>query len=208
MTYHIGQVVPFDYQRGILGAKLDTPRHHAIITPPNKERATVEMLKAKGMFAFYPKREVSHFVRKRKITRDYPQISRIIYAKFTRAPNWDVMLRRKWITGVFSIGDRPIAIPSEVIRQLQGLPGRAEALRQAREELQQVVVGDVAQLPDGPLAGHFVQVTSVESGGRVWWQSLTSSLIKGQTSAGKIERKDAPNEADIQSRADELMGHY
>lgn len=205
MTYHIGQILPLEYTRGMLGAKMVEPVWHAIVVPPMKENATVEMLKAKGVFAFYPKRESVHFRRGKKIVRNFPEITRIVYAKFEHDPQWDVMKARKWITGVFSVGDKPIAIPSEIIRRLQGLPGRAEALRQAREELQRIVIGDTAKLTEGALAGHFVQVSDVSPDGRVWWHAVASKAIRGSTMQGGLERNDNASEAEVQARADELM---
>jgi hypothetical protein len=61
--YKIGQIVPLDYQRTIIGEPLDKPTWFALNTPPQRERIAREMLKAKGIHACYPEREKSWKVR-------------------------------------------------------------------------------------------------------------------------------------------------
>lgn len=207
MTYHMGQTVPFDYKRGLTGPELPEPVWNAIVVPPMKERGFVGVLKAQNVFGFYPKRERSHTFRGRKITREYPEVSRIVYAKFKHQPNYDVMKARRLITGVFSVGENPINIPASIIRQLQGLPDRVEALRQARDELRQLIVGEVVQIAEGPAAGHCVQIAKVDpSTGEVHWHSLASSFLRGSSSANMLVKRDEPSEADVQQRADEIQG--
>lgn len=203
MSYHIGQILQMDLKRGILGDALGTPIWNAIVVPPMKERATVERLKAKGCFAFFPSLEKSHIIRGKRIVREYPQITRIIYAKFKHKPNYDVMRARGLIHGVFSVGDRPINIPSEIVRRLQGLPSRVAALQQAREELQRLIRGDTAQLTEGPLAGHFVQVEGIAPDGRIMW---SAAAMRGASSAGMLAKEGGPSESEVQARADDIMG--
>ena len=205
MEYQIGQRVPLDYTRTICGDPLKKRVWHAIVVAPQKERAMTEMFKKRGFVAFYPKREVKTFRRGKKHVREIPQITRIIYVRFDRRPNWDVMKERGHIVGVFSNGETPISIPSEIIRRLQGLPGRAEALRLARAELNQIVRGDTVRVASGVLEGHFVQVTDVDGEGRVFWNSIGTVPIRGSTKAGLLEKEGAASEAEIQALADELM---
>ena len=199
MSYERGQILPLEGGEGIVGHELAFPKWHAVFVPPNKERTTTEALKAKGCFAFYPKRTARWFVRGKKIERDFPQISGMIYAKFKFAPHWHIMRDRRLITGVMSIGCSPIAFPSEVIRRLQGLPSRSEALRQARAELSSLCKGDTVTMPDGILAGHFVQVSDIGADGTVFW---FNDLMKGQSRQGRLVKDGQASESDVQARAD------
>lgn len=203
MSYERGQIVPLDGGLGIVGNSLPDPRWHAIFVPPNKERTTSETLKAKGCYSFYPKRTARWFVRGKKIERDFPQITGMIYTKFKFTPQWHVMRERRLITGVMSIGVNPIQFPSEIIRRLQGLPGREDALRQARDELSALSAGDTAIMPEGILAGHFVQVSEIKADGTVFW---FSDLMRGQSKRGELTKQGGASEAAIQAKADEIMG--
>jgi len=205
MNYQIGQIFSLERGAGIVGAEMALPKWYAIFVPRNREETTTKALKAKGCFAFYPKRTARWFVRGNKIERDFPQISGIIYAKFKFSPHWHIMRERKLITGVMSVGCSPIQFPSEVIRLLQGLPGRSEALKQARAELASLCVGDTVKMQDGILAGHFVQVSDVRADGTVFW---FNDLIKGQTSQGKLMKEGNASEAEVQLRADEIMEQH
>ena len=203
MSYQRGQILPLDRSNEILGSELLRPVWHAVLVPANKDKSTALALRAKGCGVFYPQRQVHWLVKGKRIERAYPQIAGIIYVKFKHAPQWHAMRNRGLIRGVISLGDQPIRIPSEIIRRLQGLPGREEALRQARMDLMQLSVGDTAQMPDGILQGHFVQVSEVKADGTVWWLSLAG--IKGQSSPGQLVKDGGPSEAEVQARADEIM---
>ncbi len=200
--YHRGQIIPLDERQGIVGDALARPVWHAVFVPPNKECSTTEALKAKGCFAFYPKRTAKWFVRGKKIERDFPQITGMIYVRFKFTPHWHIMRDRRLITGVMSIGARPIAFPSEIIRRVQGLPDRAEALRQAREQLSEICKGDTVQLAEGPLAGHFVQVSDIRADGTVFW---FNDVLKGQANSGAMMKEGGVSEEEIQRMADEIM---
>ena len=202
MRYVKGGIYPLERTHAILGARLAQPVWHALFVPPNKDKASSEILKANGCFAFYPKREATWYAKGKKYTRTSPQISGMIYAKFTHAPRWHAMRRRGLITGVISVGERPVDIPSEIIRRLQGLKGRAEALAQAKAELLVVTAGDVAKMKEGTFADHFVQVDRVDIDGRIWW---TKGIMRGSSEAGSLVKDGQPSEGDIQARADEIM---
>lgn len=202
MKYERGQTIPMERKAGIVGEKLEKPVWHTVFVPPNRERRTSEALKAEGCFAFYPQRTSKWFVRGKKYERKFPQITGMIYVKFNFTPHWHIMRERRLITGVMSIGARPIAFPSEIIKQLQGLPARNEALRQARSELAAISKGDTAVMGDGPLAGHFVQVSDIRADGTVFW---FNDLLKGQSAPGTLSRQGSASEREIQARADEIM---
>lgn len=198
----VGDKIPYVRPIGIVGFRLDVPVWHALTVRPGKETASCRAFKASGNFAFYPEREKSFFIRHKKYTRKYPQITGLIYVKFNRAPNWHIIRERGISTGVMSIGNKPIAFPNAIIRKLQGLPDREDALRKARAELTQVAAGDIAAMTEGPLEGYFVQVDWVAKDGTVFWMH---DLFKGQSAPGVLAQKDGPTEGEVQARADEIM---
>jgi len=182
----IGDKIELPPQRGILGDKIP-PVWHVLEVSAQKERATRERIKAEGEYAFYPSEERVWFVKGKKFEREQPMITRMVYAKFTRAPHWDVMKERRIITGVFSINGVPIAIPPDIIRRVQGLPTDAERLAAAKAELLRIREGDKAELTEGPFAGHVVDVFSVAHG-RVWWETITG--VKGSSATNVMKRLD------------------
>jgi len=180
--FYIGQVMPKAGTRGITtGDRLTPSVWHALRVKPGDERAACAKLAKAGVFAFYPQEDRVYVVRGEKITKSYPTITQIIYAKFRHAPQWDVMRDRGIITGVFCNGTTPIVLPSDVIRIVQGLPTTAERVAAAKAALMAINAGDTAQIKDGPLAGLCVDVVRV-CDGRVWWQ--TAFGLKGQATAG------------------------
>ena len=185
MSYEYGKMYTYTPPRGIVGQKIE-PVWHALVVPPQKERATREYLRAQGIYAFYPSQLSSRTIRGKKITRERPMITQHVYARFTHTPQWDVLKeQRRVITGVYSIASVPIAIPSDVIRRLQGLTVEAERLREARAELLRVRAGDKAAIKGGPLAGFLVDVRTV-SHGVAFFEFLTGG--KGSAEVGSLER--------------------
>jgi transcription antitermination factor NusG len=184
VVYQIGETYPLDGRRGIIGAKLEEPVWHALVVLPMRERAATEMLKQKGVHAFFPQREKRYHQRGRTFTRKLPIVTQIVYAKFWHQPNWDVMQRQKLITGVFSRNGRPIRIPSDIIRQVRGMQVEEEKLEEARHRLFEFHPGDRAEITAGPLSGFLVDVTRVAQG-RVWFESMSG--VKGETSAENLE---------------------
>lgn len=185
MNLRIGDVVPLDYPRTIEGELMASPVWFALTVPANKENAAKQHLKRKGIHSCYPEREVAYRSRGKRHKRTMPVIARVVYAKFHREPQWDVMKARKLITGVYCYENRPIAIPGDVISQVMGLPTEAEKLEAARREMLRVREGDAAEILDGPMADMVVNVTAVRDG-RVWWETLTG--IRGTSSSGGLVR--------------------
>ena len=184
--FTVGQVVPATPMRGVThGARLPKAVWHALCVAPGKEAAASKTLKAAGVYSFYPTEDRVYVVRGEKITRSYPTVTRIIYARFRHAPQWDVMRERKIITGVFCRGTDPIALPGDVIRIVQGLPTTAERIAAARAELLAIHPGDQAQIASGPMAGFAVDVMQVVDG-RAWWQTVTG--IKGSSAVGMLSK--------------------
>ena len=114
------------------------------------------MLECRGVHAQFPTRDVRHKLRDKMITRKLPMISRVIYAQFRAAPQWDVMKSRLINTGVYCHGTTPIEIPYNVVRAVMGLPTIAEELEAARRDMLRVTDGCKAELMVGPMAGFFV----------------------------------------------------
>ena len=185
MEYRIGQIVPHIRPRGITGAPLGKPVWHALVVPPGKEGAARAMLEVHGVHAQYPTREVKHKRRGKQIVRKLPVITQVVYAQFKHAPQWDVLKRRRIITGVYGRGDWPIEIPYGVVRAVMGLPTVAEELARQRAEMARVREGDRATILTGPLEGMVVDIEKVEHG-RAWFSSLTG--VKGETSTDRLER--------------------
>ncbi|MEM9524799.1 MAG: transcription termination/antitermination NusG family protein [Pseudomonadota bacterium] len=188
MTYRIGQQVPASRERGIVHGPRIRPVWHALMVAPRKEKIACEILKRYDVYAFYPQRTHKHWRHGRRIVRRFPIVSGIVYARFPRPPQWDVMRRTQTITGVFCSGGRPVDLPREVIRNIQGLPMEAERLMEARRELLKVGAGDRARLVSGPFEGFFVDITRVEAG-RVWFRMLTDlGRGEGKTAAENVKK--------------------
>lgn len=171
--------------RDIVSGPEIEPRWHVLLTPCQKMRACREFLRAKGVFAFYPSEErVRHF-RGRKITREVAMVTGQVYALFKQKAHWDVMQARRLITGVYAIDGRPVIIPSESIKHLQGLTVEAARLREARAEFLRINVGDTAKLTVGPFTGYTVEISSIR-GGLAWFDSLAG--IKGSAEMAHLEK--------------------
>jgi len=183
----VGDTVPLDYKRGITGRKLDKPVWHPLRVAPGKELAATGILKRHhGIEAFVPTEDRQRTVRGQRITRTFPQVTQIVYAKFHYAPNWDVMRERRIITGVFCTGCKPIILTPDTIRIVRGLPTKAEELAAAREELLRVNAGERVRLVSGPFEGMEVDVTQAADR-KVWW---AVTLANGMPLKGEVSRDD------------------
>lgn len=187
----IGDAMPLDYPRGIVGAQMDEPRWYPLRVAPLKEQAAALILNRAGVRAFFPREVRSRVLRGKRKTYKHPQVTQIIYAKFKGRPNWDVMQARKIITGVYCIGTTPIVLPPDVIRVVQGLPTSAERIQAAKEALMRVHEGERVKLSSGAMAGFLVDVTR-EREGRVWWQYIASNglPVHGECGRDGVEKLD------------------
>lgn len=176
-TIEVGDPVEFPPIRGILGSELLSPIWHALLVPPRKERSTREILREAGQFAFFNERETVRHRFGRKTVFKRPIVPRLVYARFKRAPQFDVMKARGIITGVFSRGGVPICLPRGIVRAIHGLSVAYEELEAAKAELAALKPGDRAEIIEGPLAGVLVDVDRVKDG-RVWWS--TAIGLKGE----------------------------
>lgn len=189
MSHYVGQIVPYRKPRGILGEDLEQPRWHALRVTPQRERFTREFLRAEGIFAFYPEEERVRFHRGKRLVTKHPQVSQLVYAKFDRTPQWDVMRDRKIATGVVTSGLRPVDISYQVIRRIQGLPERERVMADAAVELAALRVGQTTELLDDLFEGFAVEITSIRDR-RVWWAH--SSGMKGETTLDRMQGAVTP----------------
>jgi len=180
--------VPHTPPRGFTGAPLPAPVWHALLVAPCREATARDMLALHGIHAEFPTHEVSHVRHGKRITRNLPIVTRVVYARFEAAPQWDIMRWRRAITGVYCRGETPIDIPYPVIRAVMGLPTIADELTAARAEMLRVRAGDRAVLSGGSMHGFAVDVTAV-SEGRVWFTTLTG--MRGTVGAEGVLRSDA-----------------
>lgn len=186
MSYYKGQILPLDRARGITHGPEIMPVWHALIVPPQKEKAAKEMLKKRGVFAFYPTREKVHFRNGKKITNVLPSISQVVYARFSQAPQWDVMKARRLITGMYAINGSPIVIPPAIIRQVQGLQAAEEELEAAKMELARIKEGDKIRIGVGPFENFCVEVDSTAQG-RLWWNLIIGGKrVSGSSSVDQV----------------------
>lgn len=187
--YQIGQIVPIEHKRDILGAEMPAA-WYALQVPRQKEEAVSLMLKAKGIRCCYPRKRVEWKIRGKIHKRKYPEIPSVVYARFEKIPHWDVLKARRLINGVFSIGSVPIALSIDTVRAIMGLPTEADRLERAqmsmieqmrareqeRLEALRVKEGEPATITGGPFDGFTVDVLKVRDG-RVWFETVTG--LKG-----------------------------
>lgn len=180
----IGDPWPFENVRGFTGKPI-SPVWHALITAPQFEAKTSSKLEAAGVEVHYPKKTIVRHIRGNRREYVSPMISQIIYAKFSFAPQWDVMKDRRLITGVFCIGNEPIRLKPDDINIVMGLPSEAERIEKERIDAERPRVGERAEITKGTFEGFFVDVTKVHSG-RVWFDMING--LKGEVSQQNIRR--------------------
>jgi len=186
MTYRIGQTYPLDRPRGIQGGQRIPPTWYCLLTPPMKERAAREHLRAQGVYAFYPSREKRWTVAGRTHRQEFPEVSGYVFALFKYEPQWDIMKeKRRLISGVMGVNGYPTKFPRDVIRHMQGLTVEAKRLEEAKRELMRVRAGDKAKITQGPLSGFVVDVYQVNGDEAV---AESAELGKVRASLSGLER--------------------
>lgn len=177
---------PPEKRRDIVTGPEHPPVWHVLLVPWNKMLATREYLKHRGIFAFFPSEEKTFHIQGKAIVREIPLVTGQVYAQFRQQANWDVMQARRLILGVYAINGRPVVIPPDSIRHLQGMTVAAERMRQARAEFLRINVGDSAKITQGPWTGHTIEVSGIR-GGEAWFDNLCGG-IKGSVKLDYLEK--------------------
>ena len=185
-----GDPWPFPPSRGITGHPLDAPQWFAMMTAPQREAKTAAKFERENIEVTYPTRQRTRHIRGKRYDWVQPTVGQLIYAKFHRVPNWDVMKDRRMISGVISIGERPCAISSDVVRTMMGLESVASELERARIAALTPAAGERVKLHNSIFGDDFfVDVTRSEFG-RVWYEGLQGIVkIKGEANIEDVERK-------------------
>lgn len=171
---------------------LARPVWYALKTPPQKEKAGREYLRANGIHAFYPD-EVRQQRRQGKVFHvKRPMVSGFVFARFTGVPNWDVIRSRPFFSGVISYNGTPFPIQRADVLAMMGLrvtaKERQKALRARQAAIQAAlapVEGERAKIMEGPLSGFLVDVTEI-SGSVV--RFVLPGGTKGSAGQGSLER--------------------
>lgn len=187
-----GDVFHYQAPRGIQEQDpYGKPVWYGLTTPPQKERAAKEYIIAQGLHAFYPDEERRKVVNGKPRTVEVPSIPRLVFARFTGRPHWDVIKDRPFFS--YSQPFQGTQFSRKNIKSLMSMRVKAaerrKVLRERLEAWQAALVpvaGEQARLIDGPLKGFLVDVTQV-SGGLVDY--LLPGNIKGQAAIGLVERE-------------------
>lgn len=169
MTYHLGQIVPFDYPRRPLGAELASPQWFILTTPPQREASAKAWLTQVGVAeVWFPTEAAWRPVRGKRAKVEYQRLVApgYVFGLFERAPAWDVVFQmgKGRVSGVVGRDGEPLAISVRALEQMQQVPGRIERERRLVEEARRIVPGRKVAITTGPLAGHVVDVTTVHAG--------------------------------------------
>ena len=193
MSYEIGQIVRHTPQRGIQGNLLPEPQWFALTVPPGKEATSRGLLERHGIHAQYPTREKRRIRLGKAVINKLPLVTRVVYARFERAPQWDILKERRYINGVYG-GSVPYVVPYAIIRHIMGMPTVEAEIRAARAEMMRLTAGDRAQITAGPFAGFVVDVRRVERG-RAWFETISGQrdgfTVKGEVALTALEKQEA-----------------
>ncbi len=189
----VGDVFPTDARDGLITGHTH-PTWYALLTPPHKEKAAREYLKAHDVHAFYPDEIRERYLPGGKRRRyEAPIVAGYVFGRFEGHPRWHVLKQRPFFRGVVSLGGEPYPMSRPTIRRMQGLTlsaaDRKRELREKREAARRALEpreGERAEITDGPLAGFMVDVRSI-SGGMAHY--IMPNDVKGQAPLAKLERR-------------------
>ena len=189
MTYHIGQVVPFDYRRRVFGADCD-PQWFILCTAPQMELPLTAWLTRNGAHECWHPTEVAWRPSPRRDGRKVkylrPIVPGYLFAHFDRSPNWDVMIReaRGKLTRVVSRDGEPLVIPDRVIMAMAQVPESLNAMREREKAARTIHVGDRATLDPGSALAWTVEITAIHQG----IAHFVIPLLGGREATAPIER--------------------
>lgn len=195
LTYQIGDLLPAANVRGIQHGPDINPIWHGLKVRSGLEARTRTNLKNRAVTAFFPAKEITRHIRGKAVHIEKPEVYGIIFARFTRQPQWDNLIRREGLVlGVFCSNGKPIEIGEEVISYMRGMTtehqrliAEQEAMERARLDALRPKAGDTAYWCDGPLkgTGFAVNVESIE-GGDVVFEFLSGG--RGRTTINMLAR--------------------
>lgn len=189
MTFHIGQVVPFDYRRRVFGADCD-PQWFILCTAPQMEMPLTAWLTRNGAPECWhptetawkpsPRRDGRKIKYKRAIVPGY------LFARFDKEPNWDVMFKesRGKVTRVVSRNGVPVPIPERAIMEMAQVPEHMQAIRDRETERRRINTGDRATLDPGSPLAWTVEITAIHAG----IAHFVIPLLGGREATAPIER--------------------
>lgn len=166
IQYRIGQVLPLEVGRGILGAAMD-PKWFAFVTKPQKESAAKAWLEKRGPEVWYPTETRWRKIprgRVKRVAYEASVVPRYIFARFDHQPRWDVLNTCRYISGVVGVDGRPIAITDETLAEMAKVPLQLAAIRERKLKERTLAPGDRARIASGPLEGWVVEVHSISNG--------------------------------------------
>jgi transcription antitermination factor NusG len=154
----------------------------------NCEKMTREALKEWGVKSFFPGRLVKRHRFGRTWTVERAEVTGYVFAKFDCVPLADNMRERlKGFYGFVTCNGVIVTVPRQIIQRLNGLSVEAQELEAARLEMLKVKEGDTARFLKGALAGHTVEVRSIDN--------VVTVLLNGRaikTDLASLERVDDP----------------
>ncbi len=193
MKYEIGQMVPFDFPRKLLGDELALPEWYILRTVPQREFAAQAWIQHFGVLAWLPTEprwRKAPRGRRDKVQYQHRIAPGYLFCHFHRSPNWDV-IRDKGkgkVSGVVSEGEWPLVIPDEAIAKMRLVPEQIEIQRHKAMEARRIRPGDKAEIIDGPLAGWTVDVARIDAGIAHFVIPLLGET-EATISVGSLERK-------------------
>lgn len=169
MRYQVGQMVPFDYPRKLVGDILGHPEWYILRTVPQKEFAAQVWLQQFGIVAWLPTEPRWRKVptgRRNKVMYQHRIAPGYLFCHFHRCPNWDVIRDKGHgkISGVVSKGEWPLVIPDAAIARMRMVPEQIEIQRKRAMEARIIRPGDKAEITKGPLSGWVVDISRVHAG--------------------------------------------
>jgi len=156
---------PPPVHRGPQGYPMPAPAWFALETPPQREARAIDMLSPHGIDCWCPTEPVW------RVPRSGPRVAvqverrilpRIVFARFTGFPNWDVMFASRHVSGFIGASGRPRAITDDEMMAMTTVPGRISELRAAKADAMRIRPGDTATVLDGAMAGWQVTVSAVD----------------------------------------------
>lgn len=192
MHWKIGQSIPCDGQRKVLGAPCD-PVWYVLICAPGRDEAARRWLLRRGFAeAWFPVREVWRKLPQHRKARPVPVrvAPGYVFVLTDRAIQWDVLWDQSCgrLRAVIGTMDGPMPIAPKAIAEMRQVPKLLDDLHRQAEEARRVVVGCRARIAAGPFEGHVVAVTELEDGMAPVLITLFGRTLQIEASIDSLER--------------------